>query len=162
MNNFRKNVLIGLTVLGMGTATIAVQAQTSAPDTTQGRHGNAATQEQRQAKMAEFAAKRTARLHDELKITPAQENAFRTYIAATSPQPRQAQGERANWKALSAPVRMEKMIAMQKQRTAEMEAQMPALNAFYAQLTPEQKTVFDRQGGHHRGHGWKGGHGRQG
>ncbi len=105
MNNFRKNVLIGLTVLGMGTT--AVQAQTAAPETTQGRHANAATQEQRQSKMAEFAAKRTARLHDELKITPAQENAFRAYVASRKPQAPHARGERANFKELSAPARAE-------------------------------------------------------
>jgi Spy/CpxP family protein refolding chaperone len=166
MNNLRKNILIGLTVLSMGTA-VGVQAQTAAsPDS--GRHASAVTQEQRQAKMADFAAKRTARLHDALKITPAQENAFRTYVAAMTPQPMQARGERASWKDLTAPARMEKMIAMQKQRTADMEARMPALNAFYAVLTPEQKKVFDAQGMHHRGHGdhgdhgWKGGHGQQG
>ncbi|WP_332877760.1 Spy/CpxP family protein refolding chaperone [Massilia sp. S19_KUP03_FR1] len=165
MNNFRKNVLIGLTVLGMGTATMGVQAQSAAPDSTQGRHGTAATQEQRQAKMAEFAAKRSARLHDELKITPAQENAFRAYIASLKPQTPHARGERANFKEMSAPARMEQMIAMQKQRTAEMEARLPALNAFYAQLTPEQKAVFDKQGMHRRSHGgqfWKGGHATQG
>ena len=162
MNNLRKHILIGLTVLGMGT-TAAGYAQTAAPDSPQsGRHASAVTQEQRQAKMAEHVAKRTARLHDELKITPAQENAFRAYVAAMKPQPMQARGERASWKELTAPARMEKMIAMQKQRTAEMEARMPALNAFYAVLSPEQKKTFDQQGGHHRGHGWKGGHGRQG
>jgi Spy/CpxP family protein refolding chaperone len=165
MNNLRKNVLIGLTVLGMGTATMGVQAQSAAPDTTQGRHGNAATQEQRQANMAEFAARRTARLHDALNITPAQENAFRAYVGSLKPQTPHARGERANFKEMSAPARMEQMIAMQKQRTAEMEARMPALNAFYAQLTPEQKAVFNKQGGHHRGHAgrfWKGGQGTQG
>ena len=161
MNNFRKNILIGLTVLGMGSAT--VHAQNAAPTPDSGRHASAVTQEQRQAKMADHFAKRTARLHDELKITPAQENAFRTYIAAMQPQPRQARGERANWKELTAPARMEKMIAMQKERTAEMEARLPALNAFYAVLTPEQKKVFDdQQGKHRRGHGHHGGKGRQG
>ena len=165
MNNLRKNILIGLTVLGMGSAT--VHAQNAAPTPDSGRHATAVTHEQRQAKMAEHAAKRTARLHDELKITPAQENAFRTYIAATQPQPRPARGERANWKELTAPARMEQMIAMQKQRTAEMEASMPALNAFYAVLTPEQKKVFDEKAKHRRGHGhghhgWKGGDKRQG
>ncbi|MDQ2819888.1 MAG: Spy/CpxP family protein refolding chaperone [Pseudomonadota bacterium] len=167
MNNFRKNVLIGLTVLGMG-ATMGAQAQTqtSAPEAAaQGRYGNAVTQEQRQANMAEFAAKRATRLHDALMITPAQENAFRTYIAAMKPQPRQARGERASFRELSAPARMEQMIAMQKQRTAEMEARMPALNAFYAVLTPAQKKVFDQQAMHrrgHGGHGWEGEHGRRG
>ena len=160
MNNLRKNILIGLTVLGMGSAAIA---QTTAPES--GRHASAVTQEQRQAKMAEFTAKRTARLHDELKITPAQESAFRAYIASTQPQPKQARGERASWKELSAPARMEKMIAMQKQRTAEMEASLPALNTFYSVLTPEQKKVFDETGMRHHGHGGhggKGGPGRQG
>lgn len=166
MNNFRKNVLIGLTVLGMG-ATMGVQAQTSVPDAAavQGRHGNAVTQEQRQARMAEFAAKRTTRLHDTLMITPAQENAFRTYVAAMKPQPKQAHGERASFRELSAPARMEQSIAMQKQRIAEMEARIPAVKAFYAVLTPAQKKVFDQQGMEHRGHrghGWEGGHGRLG
>jgi protein CpxP len=162
MNNFRKNILIGLTVLGMGSA---AHAQNAAPTPDSGRHASAVTQEQRQAKMADHFAKRTARLHDALKITPAQENAFRTYIAATQPQPRQARAERVNWKELTAPARMEQMIAMQKQRTAEMEASMPALNALYAVLTPEQKKVFDEQGKHRRGHGhhgWKGGDKREG
>lgn len=158
MNNIRKNILIGLTVLGMGTATAGF-AQT---DTTQGRHGNAATQEQRAAKMAEFEAKRTARLHDELMITPAQENAFRTYVAAMKPQRPQAQGQRTNFKELTTPQRMEKMIAMQKERTAEMEARLPALNAFYSVLTPAQKKVFDERGMHHRGHEGHGWGGRQG
>lgn len=152
MNQFRKNVLIGLTVLGMGTATIGAQAQSTAPDASQGRHGMAVTQEQRQANMAEHAAKRSARLHDTLKITPAQENAFRSYIASMQAPTPPARGERASWDTLSAPARMEKMIAMQKQRTAEMEARLPALNAFYAQLTAEQKALFDKESGRHRGH----------
>jgi Spy/CpxP family protein refolding chaperone len=57
---------------------------------------------------------------------------------------------------------MEKMIAMQKQRTAEMEARLPALNTFYAVLTPEQKKTFDHQGMHHHGHEGHGWGGRQG
>jgi Spy/CpxP family protein refolding chaperone len=54
---------------------------------------------------------------------------------------------------------MEKRIAMQKQRIGAMESRLAALNTFYAQLTPEQKKLFDehaqRRGGHrgHRGHG---------
>lgn len=158
MHNLRKSILIGLTVLGMSTATAGF-AQT---DAAQGRHGNAATQEQRAAKMAEFEAKRTARLHDELMITPAQENAFRTYVAAMKPQHQQARGEHTRFEELTTPQRMEKMIAMQKQRTVEMEARLPALNAFYAVLTPAQKKVFDQRGMHHRGHDGHGWGGRQG
>lgn len=162
MNNLRKHLLIGLTVLGMGTAAVGVQAQTAADTAQAGRHGNAVMQEQRQAKMVEFRAKRIARLHEELNITPAQENAFHAYVSAMQPTPDQAGGARASFMELPAPQRMEKMIAMQKQRTAEMEARLPALNAFYAVLTPEQKKTFDRQGMHHRGHGGHGWSGRQG
>lgn len=152
MNNFRKNVLIGLTVLGMGTA-IGAQAQTDPQD---GRHASAATQEQRQAKMAEFQARRIAHLHEVLKITPAQESAFHAYVAAMQPKP-MARGAHANFKELTAPQRMEQMIAMQKQRTAEMEARLPALTTFYSVLTPDQKKTMDQQGMHHHGgHGWGG------
>lgn len=151
MNNFRKNVLIGFTVLGMGTVAIGVQAQ----ETQDGRHGNAATQEQRQAKMVAFQAKRIAHLHDVLNITAAQENAFHAYVAAMQPKPMPGRGERSSFKELPAPQRLEKMIAMQKQRTAELEARLPALNTFYAVLTPEQKKTFDSQGMHHHAdHGW--------
>ena len=52
-------------------------------------------------------------------------------------------GDRAAWAGLSAPARMEKMIAMAKQHTAAMESHLAALNTFYAVLTPAQKKVFD-------------------
>ena len=82
MNTLRKHVLIALTVLGMGSAAFAVQAQTAAPE---GRHANAATQEQRMAKWGEHFAKRQAKLHDALQLTAAQESAWAAYQAAIKP-----------------------------------------------------------------------------
>ena len=152
MNTIRKNVLIALTVLGMGSTAFAVQAQTAAPE---GRHANAVTQQQRMAKWSEHFAKRQAKLHDALQLTGGQESAWAAYQAAIRPNAMGMQGDRAAWAAMSAPARMEQMIAMSKQHTAAMESQLPALNTFYSVLTPAQKKVFDentRGGrGHHRG-----------
>lgn len=155
MNTLRKNILIGLTVLGMGSAGFAVQAQTPVQD---GRQAHAASQEQRHAKWAEHFAKRQARLHDALKLSAGQESAWNTYLAALKPATMGAHGDRAAWEGLSAPARMEKMIALSKQRTAAMETHLVALNTFYAVLSPEQKKVFDAEtkGGHRGGHRMKG------
>jgi len=155
MNTLRKNILIALAVLGMGSAAVAVQAQTAAPE---GRYGHAASQEQRQAKMAEFFAKRQAKLHDALKLSAAQEPAWSAYQAAIKPVAMGTPEDRAAWATLSAPQRLEKMIAMAKQHTAAMESHLTALNTFYAVLTPEQKATFDAAAKHHGrgGHGMKG------
>ena len=157
MNIVRKSILIGFTVLGMA----AAHAQETANAPAQpGRHGHTVNVEQRQARMAELYAKRQARLHDQLKITAQQESAWATYQAAIKPVaptgPRPARGEFAK---LSAPERLGKMIEHTKAREARMQEHLVALNAFYTQLTPEQKAVFDKRGmghGHrHHGQGWQ-------
>ena len=185
MKTIGKNIVIVLAALGIAGASIGVQAQSQAP--AEGRHGHALskeerqakraefrklTPEQRQARMAEFKAKRAehraarhAKLHDALKLTPAQQPVWQAFVASMTPP---LKGERAGQRlskeqrsALTAPQRMERRIAMQKQRTARMEARLSALNSLYATLTPEQRKVFDEQkrgrgGRHHGGHG---GHG---
>lgn len=174
MNTFRKTLLTGLAALSLGGAMIGAQAQTQAPDA----HPKAQlSKEERQAKRAEFTARheqmraqRIARLHDELKITPAQENAWNAFVASMKPAHRadRQHGDRAAWAGLSAPQRAEKMIERQKQRTAFMEQRLAALNTFYSVLSADQKKVFDektaqmqsRFGRHGGGHGgWQ--HGGQ-
>jgi len=180
MNTVRKHVLIALTAVGIAGASLGVQAQTGAP--TEGRHGHAMTKEQREAKRAEFRnltpeqrqakfaefrakrleqrAARQARLAETLQLTPAQQPVWQAFVASMAPQ-----GERTGQRlgkdqraALTAPQRLERRIAMQKARTARMEARLSALNSLYAALTPEQRKVFDEQaqrrgGRHHGGHG---------
>ena len=65
--------------------------------------------------------------------------------------------QRGEFAKLTAPERLSKMIEMTKQREAKMEAHLTALTAFYGQLTPEQKKVFDERGmgGKRGGHGWR-------
>jgi protein CpxP len=149
MNTFRKSILIGLTVLGLGSTTLAVQAHEGLGHYGQG-HG--AKQEQMHAKWGERAAKREQKLHDALKLTPAQGAAWNTYTAAIKPQPRAGRGERGAWKTMAAPQRMEKRIEMAKQHLAMMESRLAATTAFYGVLTAEQKKAFDehsmQRGGH--------------
>jgi hypothetical protein len=142
MNTLRKQILIGVAAMSMGAAAIAVQAQAPAPE---GRHGHAGTMEQRQAKMAEYMAKRMAKLHDELKLTSAQEPAWTAFVNAVKPAPLADRPDRAAWAGMTAPARMEKLITLSKERTARMEQHLQALNKFYGTLTPEQKKVFDQQ-----------------
>jgi Spy/CpxP family protein refolding chaperone len=172
MTTIRKNIVIALTAFGLAAGAVGVQAQTQAPAAAEGRHGHALTVEQRQAKMAEFKAKRAekraerqAKLRDALKLTPAQQPAWDAFVASMTPAhkaDRAARPDRAQLATLSAPQRLQMRIERQKQRTARMEARLSALNSFYSVLTPEQRKVFDEQakqrrgGRHHRGHG---GHG---
>lgn len=150
MNTLRKNILVAVAVLGLGSAALAAQAQ-QAP--AEGRYTHAASQEQRQANWAEHFAKRQAKLHDALKLSAGQESAWAAYQAAIKPAATGEQGDRAAWAALSAPQRLEKMIAMSKQHTAAMEARLPALNTFYSVLTADQKAIFDKSTrGGMRGH----------
>jgi Spy/CpxP family protein refolding chaperone len=161
MNTLRKQILVGLAALSMGAAAVGVHAQAQAPEA---RHGHATSPEQRQAKMDEFMAKRQAKLHDELKLTSAQEPAWTAFVNAIKPAPLAGRPDRAAWAGMTAPARMEKMIALSKERTARMEQHLQALNKFYATLTPEQKKVFDQHTLHAMGergwdHGGHGGHG---
>jgi hypothetical protein len=175
MNNYRKTILTAIAALSLGGAMIGAQAQSQAPDA----HPKAQlTKEQRQAKHAEFSAKReqmraerVAKLHDALKITPAQENAWNAFVASMKPAQRagdRQHGDRSALAGLSAPERAQKMIERQKQRTVFMEQRLAALNSFYSVLSPDQKKVFDekaarmqsRFGRHGGGHGgWQ--HGGQ-
>jgi hypothetical protein len=164
MNTIRKTLIIGMTVLGLGTAgSAAFAADSPAP----GRHGQALTQEQRDAKIAERQAKfqemmvkHQAALHDKLKLTAAQEPAWSAFIAATAPKLPAARPDRAALAQLSAPERAEKRLEMHKQMLAQQETRLAALKTFYAQLTPEQQKTFDdaTKRHHGRGHGHGGGH----
>jgi len=176
MTTFRNNLLSALAVLSMGATAVGAQAQTLAPSQAQaqaqgqpaeGRYAHAASQEQRAQRGAERAAERVARLHDALKITPAQENAWNAFVASMKPPARadraQRGQERAALAALPAPQRFARHIERRKQRTAAMEQRLGALNSLYAVLTPQQKKTFDEKAhfggrsGKHHGHrgGWE-------
>ncbi|CDG85522.1 Spy/CpxP family protein refolding chaperone [Janthinobacterium agaricidamnosum] len=159
MNTFRKSLLIGLSVIGMGATTLGVQAQEAAP--APAAHTRP-TPEQRAARMAGRMAKYQARLHDKLKLTAAQEPAWQTFIASATPKGPGARAGRNAIAAMSAPQRLEQWIALSKDRIAAQETRLAALKTFYAVLTPEQQKVFDdsvpggQHGWHRAGHGGMG------
>ena len=164
MTTIRKSIIIALAVLGMGSTTLAVQAQSAPADA---RQGSAMSKEQMHAKWGERRAARDKQLHDLLKLTPSQDAAWTTWLGASRAQHERGGMQRGDWASMPAPVRMEKRIEMAKQHIGQMENQLAALNTFYATLTTEQKKVFDEQamrhgkrGGHMRGHGM--GHGKRG
>ncbi|HAT33870.1 MAG TPA: hypothetical protein DCW29_24410 [Janthinobacterium sp.] len=150
MNTLRKSLLIGLTALGMGTATLAVHADD---------HHARMSHEEGSAKFAERMAKYEARLHDKLKLSAAQEPAWASFIAAAAPKAAEARPERAAIAKMPAPERLERWIEAAKARITNQESRLTALKTFYATLTPEQKKIFDdsvpggMHGGHHGHHG---------
>lgn len=96
-------------------------------------------------RFAERMQQHQQRLHDALKLTPQQEGAWRKFqeshpFAGSAKRPAPA-----DMAKLTAPERAEKMLDMQKQHQEAMSMHVNAMKDFYAQLTPEQKKVFDEQ-----------------
>lgn len=87
-----------------------------------------------------------SRLHDALRLTPAQETAWRTYTAAISPDPTvQARRQSAAnmMRTLPTPRRIDLINAEMEADMVAMRRQGDAVKAFYAQLTPAQQRTFD-------------------
>lgn len=131
---------------------------------------HAEMQKRMQERMAERHDQRMERLKTLLQITPAQEAAFKAYVARTEPTPPKAPAATEDWSQLTTPQRLDKMQALHNERQAEMAKRIDATKSFYAQLTPAQQKSFDtldrgfqRAGmkGEHR-MGGQGGHGRHG
>lgn len=175
MNTLRKHLVIAFTAAGLFGGAIGAQAQTAPAD---GRPALTAEQRlakkaewqakagERHAKMAQKRAEHQAALRASLKLNAAQQPAWDAFVASQGPGKkgeRAGRPDRAAWATLSAPQRMERQIAMHKQRTAQMESRLAALNSFYGVLTPEQRKTFDAQAQHRKGgrhHGAHHGHHR--
>ena len=133
-------------------------------------HGGMNPQE-RQARMEERVSHRLNVLKLRLALTAAQEGAWNTFVAAMKP-PAMQRPDRAEMARLTTPERIDRMRAMREQRNAAQDKRAEATKAFYAQLSADQKKVFDGEtlrmgpggghGGGMRGHGGMGGHGMMG
>jgi len=118
------------------------------------------------ADMSAAASARTAQLKAELKITPAQEAAWKAYEAAVTQQATAMQAMRTQMQALmqnaqpgtTAPDWAAQREAMFKQRQAGMQAHTAAVKDLYAVLTPEQRAIADRGMGPMGGYRMGGGH----
>lgn len=157
----RKHLLIGITALGIGASgavgTIAL-AQSAAPAATQMHQEHERPSPE---KMAEHAARREAALHDALKLTPEQESAWTTYTTKMHTGQPMQRPDHEQMEKMSAPERMEKMLAMMRDGERHLADRLEATKPLYAVLTPAQRAVFDQQtaGKHHHGeHGGGMGH----
>ena len=111
------------------------------------------------ARMQERASRRLAELKQKLQITAAQESAWTAYTAALMPDANFVPPQRGELDKLTTPERIDRMRALQAQRTAQMDKRFDATKTFYAALSADQKKIFDAEtlrrghGGRHHGPG---------
>ena len=161
MNNLKKKIILGCAAISIAAFTFAANADD--------HHWNsckdqANKEECMHAQMEKFRTEHEQKLHDELKITAAQEPAWK---ALTDNFHEQMEAMRADHKTLpshadmeklSAPDRLQNHLAMMQKKMAMMQNHLTALKSFYAVLTPEQQTIMNneiaRMERHQRHHHW--------
>jgi hypothetical protein len=99
------------------------------------------------AAAAQDASNALARMHDDLRLTPAQEPAWTQYETAMQSsaqlQARHLSTQRM-LPQLQTPRRLALLDASMSQDLADFRHQSEAIRAFYAALTPAQQQTFDR------------------
>lgn len=139
-------VIAGLTAAVLGTAASSAFAMSPG---CRGMEGGMMSQG---GKAAEFIEKRQAELHKKLKLGAEQEAAWKTFTEKMRAMPPQERPNRDEMRALSTPERLDRMLAMAKEREKLMETRAAAVKEFYAALTPEQRKLFDDQAFRHGRH----------
>lgn len=144
MKSLKNKFFIGLTAVAI-TAAGGVFAQNSGMGMGgAGMHGrDGGDHAKMYEKMKAGMEKHQAQLHAKLKLTEAQEPAWKTFIAASTPTSMPTRPDRKEMEKLTTPERMEKMLERSKEHQAKMQEHLAALKTFYAVLTPEQQKIFD-------------------
>jgi len=131
MLNLKKHLIIGLTAAGIGFTAVSSFAQMPPPGGPEGAgpggHPPSAAQI---AKFEQHRAKRQAELHDKLKITAAQEGAWKTFNEKTTPvRPATppARPEKGEMEKMTTPQRLDRMAEFASKREAEMTARIAAV-----------------------------------
>ena len=153
---FTKRALMVALIAGGGALTASSFAMTDGGSA--GKGGCEAGHGQKNhAERGEQRAKHMAELKAKLQLTSVQEAAWNTFANASQremhPMGVDKQTMRGEFEKLNTPQRMDKMLAMSDMRRAKMLERAQATKAFYAQLTPQQKSVFDAEAmpNHQRG-----------
>ena len=168
--NKNRNVIAGLiTAAALAASSSFVYAQAEkapAPGANRGEMQHGQRGDHRQGHHGKWSNPKAAveghlaSLKVELKIPPAQENAWQAFAAKARQQTdariarheqRKAKPQAAN---LSAPEALAQRTERMKQRVAGMEARTAAVKDLYSVLTPEQKALADK----HFSRGGRGGH----
>jgi Spy/CpxP family protein refolding chaperone len=163
MKKMKKLVITGCAVLSLMSVSFLASAE---EHTGWGCKDKTNRAECMHAQMDKMQEKRLEKLHDHLKITAEQEPAWKSFVDGMK---KMRPGMMHDGMAMhhdekdgaaipSAPELITRHLAMLKQQEARLTEFAPVLTAFYAQLTPEQKKMFDAhhahemQQSHHWGH----------
>lgn len=138
MNSIRKHLLIGISALSLAAG--ACTAYALGPT----GMGDAPHDGKRAEHMTQRMEKHIAELHDKLHLNASQEGAWKTYIAKMKPAAHPVRPSRDELDKMTAPERMEFMLARMKEHEQRMTDHLAATREFYAVLTPEQKKIFDQ------------------
>ena len=139
MNHASRN-LIAAAGLALAGLTAFAQPAPAAPAPGAGMPG-AMMMQNRTVRMEQRRAEHETALKQILQITPAQEGAWNTWLAARhTPMQRPAPGELAQ---LTTPQRLDRMRELRATRNAEMDRRADATKTFYAALSPSQQKAFD-------------------
>jgi hypothetical protein len=87
------------------------------------------------------------RLHDDLRLSDSQEQAWKDYTAAIAPDPQTQARHRATQALLPlvpTPRRIALIEATMAEDTRDFQRQGAAVKTFYSKLTPDQQRTFDR------------------
>jgi Spy/CpxP family protein refolding chaperone len=152
MLNLKKHLITGLAAAGIGLTAMSSFAQMPPPGGPEGAGpGPAGGHPPSAAQIAKFEqhrAKRQAELHDKLKITAAQEGAWKSFTEKTAPvRPATppARPDKDEMEKMTTPQRLDRMAEFAKKREADMTAHIAAVKEFYAVLSPEQQKLFDQE-----------------
>jgi Spy/CpxP family protein refolding chaperone len=143
----KRALMVGL-IAGSGILAASAFAMTATGPGSKGdceaRHG-----QQFHARWEEHRAEHLSALKEKLKLTPEQGAAWTAFASASQrgehPVGVDRQAMRGEFAKLTTPQRLDKMLAMADQRHARMAERAQAIKTFYAQLTPEQQSVFDAE-----------------
>ncbi|MBB3210823.1 Spy/CpxP family protein refolding chaperone [Herbaspirillum sp. Sphag1AN] len=148
MLNLKKSLITGLFATGVALTSMSSFAQMPPPGPGPGPDAHHAPTPEQIAKMEQWRAKREAKLHDKLKITAAQEDAWKTFITKTTPQrppepPKHLSKD--EWSKLTAPELLDRQQEHMKHWQEAHAQRITATKEFYAVLTADQQKVFDEE-----------------
>jgi hypothetical protein len=94
-------------------------------------------------------AEQSDRFRQNLHLRPDQEGALQAFVAAMQPVRGQAEhfrDEARRESMMPTPQRLDAMLARMDEMRATLTVRAAATKAFYAQLTPPQRAIFDQMG----------------
>jgi protein CpxP len=103
-----------------------------------------------QTQMDKHMQEHEAKLHDSLKLTAAQEPAWKTFTDSLHQQMAAMQADRKSMPShsdmakMSAVDRMENHLAMMQKHVTMMQNHLTALKTFYTVLSPEQQVTMNK------------------